>query len=109
MKNMPNLNLEERRRIGFLLKKGLTGKEIAQIMFRSINTIYSELRRFKDRPYEPEEAQKEADRRIKDQRDKAAQAIRKSITPRKNSLKRIQSLEMQVEILMDTIKELRKC
>lgn len=110
MKNSPNLNLEERRLIGFLLRKGHTGKEISQIMLRSINTIYSELKRFKGRPYEPEEAQKEADKRIIEAREKAQKAIKEKekTVPRKSCSGRIQLLEMQIKILTDTIKEMRR-
>lgn len=108
--NQPPLSFEERRKIKELHDKGFKGMAISQQLGRGKNTVLVELRRFHGRTYDPEIAQKEANERVIKRYESVSNTLRKNPTPNPYQalLKRIECLEMQVEILMDTIKEMRR-
>lgn len=108
--NPPHLNLEERRKIKELHDKGLKGTAISQQLGRGKNTVIVELRRFHGRTYNPEIAQKEADERIIKRNESTADTLRKNPMPNPYQalLKRIECLEMHVQILKDVIKEIKE-
>ncbi len=99
------LTLNERKKIEKLIKKGLSCGQIAKEINRSKNGIVVEVRRGGKEKYNAISAQKEANERHK------KHGIKKGITLRKKQpvfqmKQRIESLEMQMELLYDKVKEL---
>ncbi len=94
-----------------LLVKGYSGNAISRIIGRGKNTVIVELARFKGRTYEPELAQKEARERVKKRKIDVSKTLKDKgglSNPYKSLVNRIESLEMQVEILLDIIKDRSK-
>ena len=99
-----SLTIKERELIESLLKENLTGSEIARKLNRSKNTINSEIRRNGGRlNYSGEKAQIKSD------------LIRGSVLEKQRSTNnivldskdKIEALEMQVQILLETIQEMK--
>jgi IS30 family transposase len=108
---MNKLTLEERKTIKKLVDKGYTLSECAKLIGRRKKTIVKEFGRFQGRIYDPVQAQKEADKRLVDKNKAVSKTLKEKdlSNPYKSLLVRIESLEMQIEILKDVIKEMKKC
>lgn len=112
MKGKP-LSLEERKEIERLLKQSHTGGAIGRILGLCKTTINFEVRRNGGREnYCAKKAQEVADENKVDRYKKTAASLKgkdnwvKDFT--KNIKLRIENLEMQIEILIDEVKSLRK-
>ncbi len=105
------LTLEERKQIQGLLKKNpsISAHSIAKLIGRSKNALVVELRRNGRETYSALKAHKAAEAR-EAQRLESGRNTNKELIPKLNLgfKKRIENLEMQVEILVDTIKTMRK-
>ena len=100
-KGNKRITFEERQQIEKLIKTGATCAFMAKQLGRSVNGIASEIRHLKKENYEAEKAHAMAEERSK--RTKKSVFIDKGMTDQ-----RIENLEMQVEILHDTIKDILK-
>ncbi len=104
----PALTLQERQKIEKYLKDGLSNSQISKLLKRGKNTINVEIRRFKDRCYEAKTAQKEAQYRM----DQKRIQLKKASAPQNGHpymriREEIEILKMQVEILTQTIREMK--
>ncbi len=101
------LTLEERKQIEQLIKQGLSCGNIAQEINRSKNCVVVEVRRNGKELYNAKLAHKDAIER--DQKKRRVVSLKLKEAPPSYQMKqRIENLEMQVEILHDTIKEILK-
>lgn len=110
MKRNKPLSFEERKQIEKLLQDDrLSLSQISRLIQRGKNTVVFEVRRAGGRGnYTAEKAEKEFYRRRKEGYEKLSlHNITTTKEIKLNNLKRIESLEMQIEILIDTITELR--
>jgi IS30 family transposase len=108
------LTLQERYIIQRLLHEGHSCNEIAKLIGRGKNTIVVEVRRAGGREkYEPEKAQRDSDKRYIDDRHAKSHTLKERakteryFNPYISLKERIENLEMQIEILTDTIKQMR--
>ncbi len=100
------LSIEEREAIEKQLEFGFTASMIGASIGRSKNCIVLEIRRNGGRnKYNAIKAQKNAEERNKNRKLKLSQ-LNQNQTPYFSMRDRIENLEMQVEILSETIKEL---
>jgi IS30 family transposase len=100
--------LNERKQIEALLKKQLPGAEIAREINRSKNGVNTEIRLNGGRVnYSAEKAFDNSEKVQKEKIRKQTEFLRKTLNPYKKLSERIENLEMQIEILIDTIKELK--
>jgi len=103
---MDPYTFEERKIIERLLKSGATGKHAAKKLGRSTNGINTEIRKNGGwKEYNAERAQKRAEEMRRDANKKISHALLGKSGP--GVSKRIKNLEMQVEILFETIRELK--
>ena len=98
---------EERKEIENLLMQGLHGSEIARRLNRSKNGVLVEIRRNGYSEYSAKKAQNRADK-IHSKKYQKLSESNKQKPPSRWVKERIEALEMQIEILHDTIKELMK-
>lgn len=102
----PSYTLEERKVIQKLLKQGFSGTNIAKHLHRSQNGVNYEIRRNGGRnKYDAEKAHEIIIKRRMESNEKRRNANLGKSGPGLN--KRVQNLEMQVEVLFETIKEMR--
>lgn len=96
--------LEERYQIQYLLSRGYSARKIARELERSLNGIIHELKKNDGKDYDAVTAH--AKRRMP--KVKLQEVHKKPLEkPRKTSNeKRISNLEMQVEILIETVRSL---
>ncbi len=101
------LTLKERKEIKYFIDQMLSLREISQKIGRSNSCINNEVRRYGGRDkYDPIEAHKKAMDANEDRIEKLKLLNEKSC---KISLEqRISNIEMQIDILITTIKELKK-
>ena len=102
------LTFEERKDIKKLIGKGWNLSEISKMLNRGKNTITLEVRR-NGGPlfYEPVKAQERYENLKQERIDRTKALFKGNMSnPYKELEQRIQNLEMQVEILVDAIKEL---
>jgi IS30 family transposase len=103
------LTFEQRKLIEKYANKSFNGTEISKIVGISKSGVNRELRRCGRDLYNAEQAQSESDMRLSEKYNKLSKENKgKVMSPIPQYLKRIENLEMQVEILHDTIKELLK-
>jgi len=107
-KQSPALCLAERKIIESNIKKNLSATDIAKILGRSKNCIVWEIRRAGGKSvYNAEKAQKDAEKRMMNKyagfRMRSAQNAE---IKEKTLYIRVENLEMQIEILSNTLKEL---
>lgn len=97
MKKMEYLTLDERKIIEQMLKEGYSGRAIARTLNRSASTVNSDIRlNGSKEEYNAEKAHADSKRKI----------FKEDLTL--NSLKkRLENLEMQLEILLETIKDIK--
>jgi len=100
------LEFSDRVEIERLLCLGYSRSEIARKIGRGKNTVVAEVRRYGGDAYDAKEAQKQADVN----RDKKYKSVSKKLKSREPTtwIKRIENIEMQIEILYDYIKELSR-
>jgi len=97
---------EEKQKIEILLKLGKNASQISKEISRSISGIYKEIKKGGGKNYTAEESE-----RIKNEN---IQKVKKGINEHNKKhgnfkiKKRIENLEMQVEILHEALKELMK-
>lgn len=108
MKTAKALSFDERVLIEKYIKKGFSLKEISRVIGRAATTVYNEVRHHGGRDsYCCNNAQKMSEEVKKERYIKLS--IRNRGKPKVFLLKhRIENLEMQVEILHETIKEILK-
>jgi IS30 family transposase len=99
------INLEERLEIEKYIKKGYSASEIGPIIGRSKNGVVTEVRRGGGRNYNAIQAHLDFVKRMEERYEKLSEKNKKS-SKSYHWTSRIQNLEMQVEILYDTVKEL---
>lgn len=102
------VNLDERREINRLLRQKFSLGEIAKKIGRGKNTVVAEVRRNGGvESYNPVKAEARAVL-LKNQRAQRCRELNQTRppSPYQRLEQRIQNLEMQVEILVDAIKEL---
>ncbi len=102
-----SLTFEERQLIEKYLKEGKTYVDISILIGRSVNSVATEVRRTGDFPYNAEKAQQKAIERKKEQYEKIRTKI-KGTNYLSTLTKRVNNLEMQIEIILDTLKKLMK-
>lgn len=111
-------DLEEREQIQILLKTNKSLSKIAGLIGRAKNSVIVEVRRNGGRDvYNAAEAQKQADLRVLERNKKTGATIQKMSLPLRSNaalwddLKQqrieIDNMKMQLEILVDTIKQLK--
>lgn len=105
----------ERHIIARLLAEGKSCSEVGVFIGRGKNTVVKEIRRNGGKEkYDAEEAQKESDLRDKKGKESKKKKLRELartdsyFNPYLSLHQRIEALEMQIEILTDTIKEIMK-
>ncbi len=102
------IDFEERKLIEKHLKRELSCTEISKLISRSKNAVVTEVRKNGGREkYCAKEAQKLVELTKKERYQKLSERNRKMKNVSSLGL-RIQSLEMQIEILHETIKEMKK-
>ncbi len=101
------LTYEERKKIEILIKSGLSCGKIAQVINRSKNAIVVEVRRNGKDEYNAKQAQKDADLRNDNKIRKVSSFNTGKKHPASNLKTRIESLEMQVQILHKALNQLR--
>lgn len=102
------LDLDERKRIYSLLIQGYSCIQISKIISRGKNTVISEVKRNGGREnYNPYEANESAWRRKSIRIKNLTKTITSNPSPYKILLNRIENLEMQVEILIDCVMQLK--
>lgn len=102
------ITLEERREINKLLREGFSLSEISRKLSRGKNTVIAEVRRNGGaESYNPVQAEARAIL-MKNKRAARCRELNQTrpLSPYEQLAQRIQNLEMQVEILVDAIKEL---
>ena len=111
-KNKP-FTYEERKQIQKHIYKGLSCCQIAKLIGRSKNGVVTEVRKGGGRFYNAREAQKRCDAVNKERYERLSKLSKEKLsgtTHKPNQEKRIENLEMQIEILHDCVKELMlKC
>lgn len=104
--NVQPLTYEERKRIEKGIKLGLSCGRIAVEIGRSKNGVVSEVRRGGKHQYTAKEGQRICDEMRKKKYESLSLLKKKQQPPLFDYKQRIENLEMQVEILHETIKEL---
>lgn len=99
------LTYEERKSIQKFVREGLSCCQIAKSINRSKNAIVVEVRRGGKELYNAKKAQEDADKRRKKQTTRIKNTLKKK-QPMFQMKKRIESLEMQMELLYEKVKEL---
>ncbi len=102
------IDFEQRKLIEKYLKKGFSCSKISKLISRSKNCVVTEVRKNEGKDkYDAEKAQKISEFNRKEKYQKLSERNRnqKIISPLE---KRVRSLEMQIEILHETINDLRK-
>lgn len=110
-KKKPNfpLTFEERQQIESLWKQGLSGCEISRRINRSSNCVSTEIRIHSvDGKYSAKQSQNQADIAKEKRYQELSERNKKIYTEPSNYKQRIENLEMQIEILHDTIQEILK-
>lgn len=103
------ITFEERKKIEKYIKAGMTGREIALYIKRSKTATNREIRLGGKKEYTAVKGQERADKDKDLQCGKISKAlIDKGDSPLKLVFIRLQSLEMQVEILSELLKGLQK-
>ncbi len=104
-----SINFEERENIEKLLKEGLSCGQIAVKINRSKNGIVCEVRKLGKENYIAKEAERIAQENlIKKYKNIGGLAKKRNKEQREITLRKIENLEMQIDILHDTIKEILK-
>ncbi len=100
----------ERNTIAKMIKKGYCLAAIAKALGRGKQTICAEVNKNGGRDtYNPAEAQKKAEQRKLERDIKCKYAIKnRYIKPNENLIERLENLEMQFEILSETLKEVTR-
>ena len=108
----PYLTFKERELIEKYSKEGKSGGEIARLLNRGRTTINREIRLNGYEDYTAKKAQERHETVKKEGKERVSQKLKGTHTPhtyttmRKNR-QRIDELEMQIDILCETIKELK--
>jgi IS30 family transposase len=104
------LSLEERIKIKEYLDKGFKGNEIARLLGRAFSAVNNDVRRNGGKEnYDPQKAQEEANLRWKMRCESTTYNLTKFYGENGRCLnlaERVQTLEMQLEIIIDQLKEL---
>ena len=98
------LTLDERLLIEKYVKKNYSFYGIARIIQRTTSCVCREVNRYTRETYSAKIAQEDADQNFVAKNEK----MKKKNREKPKYLQRIENLEMQMEILHDTIKELLK-
>ncbi len=102
------LTLQERIIIEKYIKQGFSCTEISKIIFRGVNTVVSEVRRSGGREtYCAKDAQRLSEIRMENKYERLSERNKGRATVF-HIKQRIENLEMQLEILHETIKEIMK-
>lgn len=104
------LTFVERKNIKKLIGEGYNLSEIAREIDRGKNTVIAEVRR-NGGPlfYDPVKAEERAQALKQERAERCRELNKKQLSNPYSEIKdRIQNIEMQVEILVDAIKELRR-
>lgn len=105
MKTSRALTFEERKLIEKHIKRGTSCSETARLIGRSKNVVVTEVRRAGRSQYSAKTGQNLADTNMETKYKKLSEK-NKINKPSFHMKQRIENLEMQVEILYDTIKEI---
>ena len=101
-KSLP-ITFEERKLVEKYAKQGISGNQIARLLKRSLNLINCEFKRAGGREnYSAKESQRLSEK-TKEEKYKRLSKMNKGRIVNPN-VKRIENLEMQIEILHETIK-----
>lgn len=102
------LSFAERLEIQYLLQQGKNYAEISHVIGRGKNTIGTEVRRSGGRiGYTAQAGQDRYNKVYLQKREKATNLYSTTNNPQTKMRTNIQNLQMQMEILLDAIKELR--
>lgn len=109
-KQYQHLCLMERNTIAKMIKKGMCLAEIARHLGRGKQTIASEVSKNGGRDaYKPQEAHNQAMQRKIERDLKCSYSIKNRFrNPDQNIIERLENLEMQLEILSETLKEVTR-
>jgi IS30 family transposase len=100
----------ERKRIEAYIKSGKSLSEAAELLNRGRNTVIAEVRRNGGRDaYEHSKAHEEAQRQLKEGKDKQRKiAIKNYCNPYIKISEQLANLQMQVDVLAETCKKLMR-